>query len=298
MKNDAVFKVHNLTLAFIFILGNASIIFPVKNADRYTVLGYIITCVLSLCLFLLLIPAFNLLFCEKEGDNLPRKIIKLSVFALSFAVALYYSAEAFLSFAELAAKLMLPKTPKLITCFFFLISVVFFATRREEDLLKFSLLAGGLIGVLIIFFFIASISAFDLNRIFIFSAKSLEPALRQTPPYIKECLPPCLLLGVYQTCVFGRVQKSASFWGIIIGFILLWLCILNSVLIFGVPLSARLSYPYASAVSTVSVGRLFTRLDGFAYFIYYISSLTKITVCIFICCALLKKGKNMITDSR
>ena len=39
-------------------------------------------------------------------------------------------------------------------------------------------------------------------------------------------------------------------------------------MLFGPTFAARIEYPYTAAVSTVSVGRLFTRMDYFSYFIY------------------------------
>ena len=69
---------------------------------------------------------------------------------------------------------------------------------------------------------------------------------------------------------------------------LLGITILNSVLLFGIEFSGVLDYPYSSAGSTVTFGNLFTRMDGFLYFVYLASCIVKCAVGIFV----IKKSRN------
>ena len=54
----------------------------------------------------------------------------------------------------------------------------------------------------------------------------------------------------------------------------------GAAIVFGSDFAGKLKYPYASAISTVTLGNLFTRMDGFAYLIFFASVIVKITVCI------------------
>ena len=59
---------------------------------------------------------------------------------------------------------------------------------------------------------------------------------------------------------------------------MLLLCIAGSILLFGPNLAGELDYAYSQYISTFTVGRLFTRLDFFAYFLFFITSISKIWV--------------------
>ena len=87
-------------------------------------------------------------------------------------------------------------------------------------------------------------------------------------------------MPIFLKFFFDDTRTKQGFSGVIIGACLLGMCILSPILLFGAQLSGQLDFPNSYAVSTVTVGRLFTRLDGFAYFVYFVSSVIKITVCI------------------
>ena len=91
-----------------------------------------------------------------------------------------------------------------------------------------------------------------------------------------------------------KVKRKTLTLGLSFGFFLLGIAILLSVMIFGAELSGRLDYPFFSAVSTVTIGKLFTRMDYLAYFIYFSSALIKITICLFVTFSSLKKIRQCI----
>ena len=62
-------------------------------------------------------------------------------------------------------------------------------------------------------------------------------------------------------------------------------------MLFGAQMSGEFDYPYAMAISTVTFGNLFSRLDGFSYFIYFVTALIKITVCVDVIKQEMKKFK-------
>ena len=68
------------------------------------------------------------------------------------------------------------------------------------------------------------------------------------------------------------------------------LVLLNSVMLFGAELAGKFDYPYSAAISTISVGYLFSRMDGFSYFLGFACTLVRIGVCITTVKSLFKKS--------
>ena len=94
----------------------------------------------------------------------------------------------------------------------------------------------------------------------------------------------------------NRCIKSALA-GAVTGFSILGICILNSILLFGAELSGELGFSYISAISTISIGRLFTRLDEFAYLLFFITCIIKITVCGYVTFNCLKKVNTILKEN-
>ena len=105
--------------------------------------------------------------------------------------------------------------------------------------------------------FAESVSKFD--NIIILNVPKLSEIYPQFKEYFFNPLLPTLLIGIYEACVFEKVRPKATFWGLGLGFILLGMCILNSVLLFGPRLAAILDYPYASAVTGTTLTVLRSR---------------------------------------
>lgn len=291
MKNKTVFFTHTCALFSLFILGNGVFTSPVKTADEYTFLGYLTAVVCAFLLYLGVIPLANKLFKEdivKNKGKLARSCLCVIYLAVAL-FALWNGASTFKAFTDFVGEVILPETSKPLITLIFGLVCLFFASRRQEDVLKFCLIAFWFVLALIIFFFLATLKDFNLRNIFVFRLPELKNLYLQTKPYILNPVLPCLLLPVYNTLVFKKSRKNAAFTGLSIGACLLGICVLGSVLLFGPQFAGKLSYPYASAVSTVTVGRLFTRMDGFSYFIYFACAITKITACIFIMYSCLKR---------
>ena len=113
-------------------------------------------------------------------------------------------------------------------------------------------------------------------------------------PYIKKVTLPCFLIGVFARD--NGFSKKTAVSGAVLGNLTLAFCILNSLLLFGNKFAGRLDYPYAFAISTVTFGNLFCRLDGFAYFIYFASCLIKITLSVSIIKSITFNCKNNICN--
>ena len=65
-----------------------------------------------------------------------------------------------------------------------------------------------------------------------------------------------------------------------LGVVLTFTVVFDGILSFGLPLAAKLEYPYIDDISTVNVGSLFTRMDAFAYFAFFNCYIIKCAVCL------------------
>lgn len=296
MRQNTRFFTHASVISALFILGNAVIILPTGNANEFTFLGYLAAAVLGFLLYLIVLPAAKRLFCENAAIG-KSKFLKAGlclVYTFTAIFALWCAADAFGNFISFINKVILPDTPIFFTAAIFTAVVAFFATRRQEDILKFFLIAFWFVLAIILFFFVATSFKFNLRNIFVFELPKMKTLISQAKPYFFNPLIPALLLPVYNVLTFKNVRPGAAFTGLASGLILLGLCIIGSILLFGAPLAGRLPYPYSSAISTVSIGRLFSRLDGFSYFIYFACALAKITVCLFVMFSSLKRIRNIL----
>lgn len=284
MSKEKHFKSHSVALFALFFLGEGIILLPTNSANEYTFTGYLF-CVLSgFIIYSALLPLLNYIF-SKEKSSIIIKIIFYSICIF----ALFCAASTFKSFIFFASKILIPNTAKTISIIIFLLVLIFFFFKSEENILKFCLLSFSFVAIAILFFFFATLGNFNIRNIFVFSFPKLSTLYTQSMPYFRTTLVPSLLLPVWQVLVFKKIRPKEAFAGLLVGTVLLGICILCSVLLFGPQLAGNLDFPYASAVSTVTVGRLFTRLDGFSYYIYFTSALIKIISCLFIVKSLLKK---------
>ena len=300
MKKATVFRSHSSALTALFILGNGVIVFPRNQADQYTFLAYLLCAFAAFILYLALTPLINKVYGFKSTENTKsyKKALLLILYFLTAATSFFTAVSTFVDFSVFVSELILSELPVVFAFLAFLLIVVVFALRLREEFLKFSLLALTFTAVVILFFFISSIGDYKLDRIFIFTFPDFKTLFPQIKEYLFNPMLSLLLVAIYEVFVFEKVRKNISLWGVGLGFLLLGLCILNSVLLFGTHFAATLDFPYASARSTVTIGRLFTRLDGFSYFVYFAACITKITVCLFLIKALFFKSRSLFTDSK
>lgn len=297
MNEKISFRWHTVAQSAIFVLGNAVIAMPTKNADEFTVIAFLLSLLLLCGIWFVMSFLSSFLLKIKTSDAVFKKIIGVTALISLAVFGLFCAAVTFTETVDFVAKVILPRSPKFFVAVLFGITVIYFAFKRQENVLKFSLVSFALIAIVILFFFIAAADKYDLRNIFIFRLPTFKEIGTQIKPYIINPVLPVLLLPVYYIFTFGEKCTRTGFCGILVGTVLLALCILMPVLLFGTALAGRLEFPFSSAVSTVTVGRLFTRLDVFSYFVYFACSLIKITVCLFVTFASLKKINAIVKST-
>ena len=265
---------HFIALCALFILGNAVIGLPQKTADKFTFLGFLISFAVTFIFYFL----FSFVPLCKP------------LLAVAFLLSFWAAADTFLEFIKFINDTLLRETANILIVLPFVFVAVYFAFQKSEVVLKFSLVAFFFSVLAVIFFFAFTAKDFDARNIIIKSLPSFKNLYTQTLPYIKKVVLPSLLLVIYAKIL--QKPKKVMYFGMIAGNALLAVCLLNSILLFGSVFSGELEYPYASAISTVTFGNLFTRMDGFAYFIYFASCIIKITVCVYIIKFVIRNKKN------
>lgn len=289
MNKSLSFRYHTVALAAIFVLGNAVIGLPSKKTDEFTFTAFLLS---SVCLYgiYFLISYLSKFFIEiQNSSSVYKKCIGIILLICIAVYGAMCAADTFKEMVDFVSAVILPRTPEFFIVLIFGATAVYFALKRQENVLKFSLISFVIIAAVILFFFFAAMDKYDLRNIFIFRLPTFKEITTQIKPYIINPVMPIVLLPVYFIFTFGEKRTATGFGGVFAGMVLLGFCILTSVLLFGPFLAGRLDFPFSSAVSTVTVGRLFTRLDGFSYFVYFICSLIKITVCLFVTFTSLKK---------
>ncbi|MBQ3547090.1 MAG: hypothetical protein IJA44_01265 [Clostridia bacterium] len=259
MNNSKPFAHHFIWLSTLFILGSSIINLPFKNADKLTFLGFLIAFLLSIAL----------IFAVYKFDFLKYPIMFL---------AIYFVGEALIVFLQFISQTLLNNNQNFWVLLLFLATLIYFCFRKATEIFNFSLVCGVVCGLLLVFFFFSTLKDFNPENIYIYSFPKINNLFSQALPYIKSVTLPTAVLTLYAKQT--NTTKTVAFSGICVGNAFLLISIFNSVLLFGAQMAGEFDYPYAMAISTVTFGNLFSRLDGFSYFIYFVTALIKITVCI------------------
>ncbi|MBO4468047.1 MAG: hypothetical protein J5766_01970, partial [Clostridia bacterium] len=80
---------------------------------------------------------------------------------------------------------------------------------------------------------------------------------------------------------FKKPSLKTEIVGISVGMALLCVCFLSGILTFSPTVAAEMKDAYSKSISVISVGELFTRMEGVAYFIFFFSALIKTVVAAF-----------------
>ena len=272
MNKQDTFSRHTVALCILFVLGNGIITLPLKSADEFTFMAFLLSGICLLAAYYVLCRFLPRLFKTKYLFLLP--LIGVTVFSL------FIGANTFLQTVRFFSEITLNETAPFWVGAVFGGTVLYFSLKQRENLFKFSLVSAILITVVIVFFFIAAADNYEIRNIFVFRLPKLGEITKQMKPYLINPLLHSLVLPFYFCLAFKIPKRAEGILGISLGLVLLGLGVLSSVLLFGPQIAGELKFSFNSAVSTVTVGRLFTRLDGFAYFVYFVCALIKITLCV------------------
>ena len=210
-----------------------------------------------------------------------KKAVNIKIILIATAVlCAFILANTFKTFCDFVSSVLYENY--FITVILFSFVCLYFGLKKAEDILKFSLLSFVYsLFVLIIFILLLSpnLKLHNLSLPTNFEFGRLTESFFKTFFSIFSVV---FLLGFFEFSVLGRARKSAITIGVMIGAVVLLVCALSVIFLFGNEFSAVVRFPFAQAISTATIGKLFSRLDVFIYFVFFFSSLLKIEVCVFV----------------
>lgn len=269
---DNSFFIHKTAISAMFVLGQLIIIMPYNN-NRYIAFSFCIAVALGTAVCLL-----SNMVAQKCLEH-RRNVFSLAFFGTVAVFSAFAAADVFKTYCSFANRVLLPDS-KVIIVILFGIVCLYFALKKQQSQLKFGLLSFIFCTVAIILFTVFLSPEFHLKNMEIPTDFKVTELFYSASEYFFDFSLPLMALGVYLAFA-GKNNKAPTALGIAIGGLLLGVCILSSVLLFGLPFAAKLPFPYLEAVSCVAIGRLFSRMDLFLYTVYMLTSLVKTVVLIF-----------------
>lgn len=233
--------------------------------------------------FAVAVTQFLLIKISKERAEISKRAVFLALSIASAFAAVFSLRE----YSRFIFDDVLTRGNYLTVKAIFTVCVFALAAAREHAIYKFSLLSAVLVSGVFAVLFFTSLKTFDAENLK--SAISLTGfSFKQTAVYYFKMFLPTLPAAAF-VCGNEKAIKAGALgtaWAVLLCAVVLLDCILS----FSLPLAAKLDYPYIDDISTVTVGSLFTRMDGFAYIAFFVCYLVKCGVCVRLCGRLVQRA--------
>lgn len=225
----------------------------------------------------------------KNKTNSAKSRLSLPIIFISGILCILAAVYSLENLIEICANTLAKEISAGLIILSLILTVVAIVASKQKVLLKFSVLLLPLCLALILFIFLMSFPYMSIKYLEIKSFPEISPLITATVKrFVFGFLPVCLPLAVL--CLDKPLSAVA---GGAIGSGLVILTAVNTVLIFGSQFASELSYPYAEAVSAVSVGELFSRMDAALYPICFFPGIIRVSVQLTAAIKLLEKAKKI-----
>lgn len=250
------FSLHIFSVSMLFIISNSILTTSYFSSAFWQT----ILCAVFTVLF------YFLLIVLKPSIKKQKLFIVFSLFAGTLSAI-----TAFFEFLKFFSTIMSPHSNVLLLFLALFVTVVLFARGKIYAFYKYSLVSAFFVLLIFIICFFAALKIFEFSQFNLFFNKPEFKAMH----VINSILTPLVLITFKDDSHnFSKPVLS----GIIAGYFILLLA--NFQVVFTLGNVTAVDFPYLKAVSVISSGLLFTRLDGAIYFIFFTTYITKITVCI------------------
>jgi len=269
--SKSTYSIHTIALSALFIMGN-SILMPSFYGLENTFLSFFIASALILLIIISVSKISNAVFLSNKKENIFFYAIVLLVCVISTFGAL----DTVYSFISFLTNIQLPQTNPILLCVAFFIPVAALTFCSNSALFKFCLLYAIISGCIIALVFISGIKSFNFSLLNVASLKELNLS-KGVFGFLKQFLP-AVCIAAFMALAKGNACVKQTILGAVLGLFATALCLLQSILTLGSAFDQ--SFPYIKAVSSISSGSLFTRLDGFCFWLFFVCALIKSAVCI------------------
>ena len=212
--------------------------------------------------------------------------------SLAAVAAFCVAAVSVKEFSAFAAEVMFVRLPLWVVTAIFLGFCAYLSAGGGGVIRKFAFVSFLIVSAVVLVLFFLSLPNFDtsdadgLLKFKDISAGGVVSALG-------GIFAPAVIAVIYLSATGrhkqDRVRAPEAALAVLLTALLLLVCFLNVNLLLGEFFGPTRDYPYSEAVSTVTAGKLFARMEGFAYVMYYAAAAVKTSVSVaFIC--LLAKG--------
>lgn len=279
-RNKAPTGLHKIAAVALFTIGNTLICFPWRGENgalpMLALCSLLVSCVPALALY----PLLRRLFRTKLSRHLGKYLLAGAVALVLSGYAAYTAFDCLRTYLDFVYATVFPAggrwllLPLLLTCTIWLACV----GDRGTDVFALVALATTLLCVVGLFLF--GISEYRVENLPI-EAHLGDGALPK--PLLTlglEIALPLVLLSAYFALTLPQNGMRTLLLGSLVGSGILLLCILQTLLTFGIGLAAAYPYPYAYAVRMISVGPYFFRLEGFSYLPDFLACLFRSALCL------------------
>ncbi len=271
---------HKIAVGMLFTVGNSLIRFPWRATDPKVTALFILSVAGALLPACLLYPLLRRLFRQplgRSGWRLP--VAAVSALAVG-GYALYVGWHCMRDYVHYAAEMILTGERSLLFGLLFLLCIVLLARlpRHGADSFSLILAIAALLSVLLLF--LSGISQYRVEYLAFRLPASVRELANDALPLWRETVLPLVILSAYMALSTPRRGERSLIVGTLLGYAVLFLCVLQTLLTFGAPFSAGLSYPYSQAVRIVSFGQYFFRPEIFSYGLDFAACLVRAAVCL------------------
>lgn len=226
----------------------------------------------SVLILAFLSAAVLFVLCRMINKIANCKTALYTVLFISCAAAVYGAVTTFFDYIKFLKLVQLPQISVFFSAAVFLLLIIIFTTNENTAIYKFSLCVATVACFLIVICFLGGVKYFDFSHL---KTEFKTPPF--SPAYYLQQLSCVAAIPLF---VFGdnkKLPRKTIFCGVGVGLLSLALCSAQVILTLG---NINYNYPYLYAVSIISSGSLFTRLDGFAYFLFFVFAVIRITICL------------------
>lgn len=254
-----------MALAFV---GEGFLVFPFSSntaSDMVGVFSAIVFCVAAA----LLSKAAADFYVKRQFKA--KEVFSCAIVFLFCIIMVFAAFNTAFSFSKYVAEVMLFKGWELLAFAVILVLSIITAVSQRRVLFKLGLVLFFVSAIFIVLMFCFSIPFMSLKYVIPYKSFSVSDSFDIFKNFSLSLLP--LILPAL---ILGKNQKSREFSkAFALGGVLLVLCFVNTLAVFGSEFASTLLYPYSSAVSTAEFGELFYRMDGFLYATCFFSCFAK-----------------------
>ncbi len=267
-------------LTALAIAGNFIIALPLSSDDGSDVLGLLLAIGASFLLFGLGYPLLSRFFNIKPGGLRGAvRYLYLAVLVVFMGIIALIGIDTLTSFAEFTADVVLPSLSVGLILTAIFLTALFIASKNIGALSKMGTVLFLICLAFSLIIFLLSLGDMSLKYLLPKNGVDLTNVLYESGEVFFSAFSEAFIL-VSALSVYLGDKKSATI-GNAAGAVIIILCCLNTILVFGGGFAGSIEYPYVAAVRAVGSGDVFSGTEGFLYVSVFFCSILKCALSFF-----------------